>query len=276
MTLHSQDTRSLLIFFALAYFCSWSVWVLIAADFVHPLLTGVGASAPSLVAIFLTYRGGGKLLLRRLVRRALPRRVDTPVYVAAVCIPFVTVGIGLGAYSFVAATPIALEVPFPWFLVPLHLVAGLIFLGPVQEEFGWRGFALPRLLTSLRPVPGSLVLGLLWSLWHLPLFWIDGSFQSHQPFWLFLLSTVALSLPYTLLYLMTGRRLAAPLVFHVSTNTAATVALYEPTVRGNLGPLVATTVITTLVGMGAAMLLSSRHEVQGPGPCEDPSETHPV
>lgn len=258
MTLRSSETWSLLVFFAIAYISSWLIWVPVAVGLVHPLLTGVGALAASLAAILLTYRGSGRQGVKELVRQAFPRRIDVPFYGAALCIPVAIGGLGMGLYSLISAAPFVIDIPFPWFLVPLHLVGGLIFLGPVQEEFGWRGYALPRLLASPGPVSGSLILGLVWGLWHLPLFWIDGSFQNHQPFGLFLLSTVALSLPYTLLYLMTDRRLVSVLVFHASTNTAATVVLYEPTISGNLGPLTATTSVTMLVGLGAAGLLHSR------------------
>jgi len=71
----------------------------------------------------------------------------------------------------------------------------LIFLvgGSLSEEFGWRGFALPALQSRWGWRVASLVLGLIWAVWHLPLFYSAGNLQSHWPFGWFALSVIASS-----------------------------------------------------------------------------------
>jgi uncharacterized protein len=54
---------------------------------------------------------------------------------------------------------------------PLAFVSTFVLGGPLGEEPGWRGFALPRLQAACGPLAGSLLLGVLWASWHLPLFW---------------------------------------------------------------------------------------------------------
>jgi uncharacterized protein len=54
---------------------------------------------------------------------------------------------------------------------PLAFVATFVLGGPLGEEPGWRGFALPRLQAAYGPLAGSVLLGVLWASWHLPLFW---------------------------------------------------------------------------------------------------------
>src|SRR5215471_20883036 len=56
-------------------------------------------------------------------------------------------------------------------LYVVTILSLMIFGSPLGEEPGWRGFALPRLQQRYGPLAGSLVLGPLWALWHLPLFY---------------------------------------------------------------------------------------------------------
>ena len=60
----------------------------------------------------------------------------------------------------------------------LWLLLYLLVTGPLCEELGWRGFALPRLLKRSNPLMGSLILGAIWGLWHLPSFFLGGMVQA--------------------------------------------------------------------------------------------------
>ena len=64
----------------------------------------------------------------------------------------------------------------------------------LTEEAGWRGYALPSLQTRLRPFVASLLLGVLWAGWHVPLFLLQGTPQSRMPLAGFLASAVATTL----------------------------------------------------------------------------------
>jgi membrane protease YdiL (CAAX protease family) len=58
-------------------------------------------------------------------------------------------------------------------MLPFFVV--LVLTDGLGEETGWRGFALPRLLDRTGPLPASLLLGVMWAVWHLPLFWTVGN-----------------------------------------------------------------------------------------------------
>jgi len=55
-------------------------------------------------------------------------------------------------------------------IVGIYYITTLLLGGPLGEEPGWRGFALPRLQRQAGPLWGTLILGMLWGLWHLPLY----------------------------------------------------------------------------------------------------------
>jgi membrane protease YdiL (CAAX protease family) len=109
--------------------------------------------------------------------------------------------------------------------IPAAFVYVLIFLGPLGEEAGWRGFALKRLLTELSPIKAALLLGAVWSVWHLPLFFIDGTTQHKlTDFGLpaalacYLVYTVMISILITLVYVMTDENTLTALLFHAAAN----------------------------------------------------------
>jgi len=58
-------------------------------------------------------------------------------------------------------------------LYPIILIIG----GPLGEEIGWRGYVLPRLLKQKSGLAANGIIFLMWTVWHLPLFWLEGSFQ---------------------------------------------------------------------------------------------------
>lgn len=111
---------------------------------------------------------------------------------------------------------------------PLFILPTLVFwlfFGPVPEEPGWRGYALDGLLARRSAVSASLIVGSVWAVWHLPLFFISGTWQAEtigwgtQRFWLFLLTTVTESVLYTWIYTATGRSTLAAILFHFTGNT---------------------------------------------------------
>ena len=156
----------LVTFFVLAYVLTW--WASIVYAF-YPNPFPVFPYGPFLAAIitlgFTVGKGGIKALLRRIVIW----RVGVRWYAIALFLP---VGLALAAvYLNVllgAPAPTLGELgswPGLFILFPLTLLIG----GPLGEEPGWRGYALPRLQTGRSALAGSLILGALIALWHLPL-----------------------------------------------------------------------------------------------------------
>jgi membrane protease YdiL (CAAX protease family) len=118
---------------------------------------------------------------------------------------------------------------------PFGLVLSAIFatLIPFIEELGWRGYVLDRLQASRSAFMATLILGVVWSLWHLPLFFIADSYQAGLgvgtlEFWLFMIGIVPLSFAFTWVYNNTQRSILAVILFHGMVNfTGELIAITE-------------------------------------------------
>jgi membrane protease YdiL (CAAX protease family) len=116
-----------------------------------------------------------------------------------------------------------------WLPIDYVALAGIIpaiaISTPVQsgEEIGWRGYALPRLGERIGFAWASLLLGLIWGLWHVPLFFVRGGNQFGQSIPLFVLGTVSLSVAITWLYTHTGGSLLLTMLMHSAINQTTEV-----------------------------------------------------
>ena len=90
--------------------------------------------------------------------------------------------------------------------------------GPLFEEPGWRGFALPRLESRFAPLPASLLLGVIWAAWHLPFFLYPG--WSESPVWIYFLSLTAFSVLLTFTANIARFGVIAPILAHAAFNTS--------------------------------------------------------
>jgi hypothetical protein len=143
------------------------------------------------------------------------------------------------------------------------LVVVVVFVlgGPLNEELGWRGFALPALQRQLRPLTASLVLGILWAVWHLPLFWITGASQAGTPPGWILLQIVCLSVLFTWLYNGTDGSLFLALVFHTALNSTGAVLPLLPAATGSTQAIRFTVAVTVIAAVLVAVVPSGlRHQ----------------
>jgi membrane protease YdiL (CAAX protease family) len=108
---------------------------------------------------------------------------------------------------------------------PISLLLSALFatLIPFIEELGWRGYVLDRLQENKNALASSLILNVVWSLWHLPMFFIPDSYQAGLgvgtlEFWLFMLGVVPLGFAFTWIYNNTRRSILAVILFHGMVN----------------------------------------------------------
>ena len=106
--------------------------------------------------------------------------------------------------------------PSIWFFVPY--IVFMIFLGGGQEEFGWRGYALPLLEKQFGIWYANIILGVIWACWHLPLWFITGSNQIHMNFRGFILLLVGYSFIFSWTRKISGNRPFSGLYTHGVAN----------------------------------------------------------
>jgi membrane protease YdiL (CAAX protease family) len=110
----------------------------------------------------------------------------------------------------------------PMAILPMYLltlVVGMI-LGPLWEEPGWRGFALPRLQERFGPLLGTIILGVMWAAWHAPGYpggWLQGSILA------LLVGSIAFSIIMTWVYNNAHGSILLMILLHSASNAAISV-----------------------------------------------------
>ena len=122
-----------------------------------------------------------------------------------------------------------------WFAYLMLMVSALVVtLFTFGEEYGWRGYLLPRLL-PLGEIRASVLLGVIWGVWHLPLLFAGLNYPGVNP-WLAILAftfvTVALSFAYTWFYVASSGSVLVAAVFHASTNQFSDTFWVPPLLSG--------------------------------------------
>jgi len=239
----SRVLKSPWIYFAATYIWTWGLCaVLIFKDMSDaPLLSGVllilGMIGPGVTGILFTHLTRTKEETRDYWKRVIDvRRVSLFWLAIVVALPFalqllagvldrVAGGIGLSwgesASAFITSPGTQL------------LTLLIISLVPLLEEMGWRGYAQDRLQERYNAFGSSLILGVVWSLWHLPGFFIAGTYHAGLgvgtlEFWLFFIGVIGLSVVVSWIYINTRRSILTLVIFHAMLNLSGElIALSE-------------------------------------------------
>jgi len=176
--------HDLLTYFILAFmftYMAWSVTLLIPAqadpntkaEFAK-IFQFLGMWGPALAGILTTAVTRGKPGLKDLFRRLLQWRVSFKWYLLILFLwPLLTI---LADFLYAQITHQSVRFQgIGWSQTINWLDDALFTVFWASEEIGWRGFALPRLLNRWNALVSSLILGTVWGLWHLPLFFMGNT-----------------------------------------------------------------------------------------------------
>jgi uncharacterized protein len=210
-------------FFLLTYTLTWIPW---SAAAYYSYRTGMtaysylffslGGFGPCVSALVLIWRSGSQALNRDFLDRLVdPRKFNLPyltfTLLLAPCVSFVSVLIseyfGRPASQLTLVPPVLAWIP-------------LMFVGPSLEELGWRGYGMDALRSKLGMLSATILFGVLWALWHAPMFLINHTYQHDlwlmSPIYLvnFFVSILPLAVVANWLYYKHNRLILAAILFH--------------------------------------------------------------
>jgi len=180
------------------------------------LARGYGPAAAAVLTAAYVY---GKPGVIELLRRVTRWRVPPALLGLALLGPLIANSLVVLIVSLLGA-----ELGFDVHSVPIPKLVLIFFFfavvdGPIGEEIGWRGFLLPRLLESFSAVKASIIVGVVWWLWHLPLYAATGQFHLTALFLVgYLVNNICFSVLHTWFYLRSGRSAFLAIVFHTAGN----------------------------------------------------------
>jgi membrane protease YdiL (CAAX protease family) len=197
----------------------------------------MGLSGPLVASVGMAYVLGGKSEVWGLLKRTFPARISLGWFVLALALP---PALMLGAAWFCRESLHEHPALFDSSLVGLvPMFIWLLFRsGPVNEEFGWRGFLLPRLLQKANPFAATTVLGVIWTAWHWPLWFLSGVPHQHWPFPLFALMVLAMNFLFTWFFMKTKGSLLIAILLHGSVNAAIKFIPILPPNYSSLDPFI--------------------------------------
>ena len=256
----------LLAFLMLTGVWSWGLWLPRALTSqgitAVPVLPNLGAFGPTIAALVLTYHATGCPGVKRLLRRTVDARFRARWWLAILLLfPSMNAGLLLGSVLLGAPLP-----AMPWRDQPLTLAVGFIVVlvstGPIQEELGWRGYALDRLQaigrrTRWPALLASFTLGGIWAAWHLPLFFFETAAIYRSENVIGFLPAIALvTIIMTWIHNNTGGSLLAAVLTHASFNFShwAFPVLESPVAREVYLIVLAGTTAIVVTGWGPRRL----------------------
>jgi hypothetical protein len=233
------EPRNLAFFFLIAFGWSWLWWGL----FIFGILkmpSGIGTSevdlgsagpliliimlspfGPTIGAFVMTAMAEGRTGVKALWRRFWNHNLSIK-WLLVILMFFPAFQL---IANFVSRTLDGRAYPFltypnqPWMFIPPFIANTLINAG-MSEEFGWRGYALPRLQSRWNALTSSIILGAIWASWHIPLWFVPGDSHNHVFFWGWAGRIILLSTLMTWIFNNTNGSVLAAALFHGMANSA--------------------------------------------------------
>ena len=216
------------LFFVLAYVFTWIFWIpaIFLSEIISPVLMLIGLMAPAIVSTIFIMVSGSDALKKEFKNKIIGfYKVKWLNVVWAVIV-----------FAIVIVCSILLSLPFGQSLAQFSFTEGFSFTGvgiagafititiaSIIEEVGWKGYCEDSIGNYMNWFWESMIFGVLWSLWHLPLIFIQGTYQAGlmvNPLYVinFFVSGIPMGFVITWVYLESDRSILACMIFHFFVN----------------------------------------------------------
>jgi membrane protease YdiL (CAAX protease family) len=268
-------------FIALTFVISWAIWLAMVAGSVSIettvglVLNVIATAGPTIAALILAI-AMGRGELRRLLRGFRPELASPRWAFVAVLLPLAMIAVAIAVSVGAFGAPVPVITAGVLGVLVVEFVRILFQGGPLEEELGWRGFALPRLQVGRSAFSASVLLGLVWGVWHIPLYFVSGTGQEETAaatgavfgIAAFVIWTIGLSILFTWLFNQTQGSLIVVILLHAAVNLGA----FVPAAVGSTGAAsFLYAIVTWIVALVVAARfghehLASRPRVTAPDP----------
>lgn len=256
------------LFFALAYLFTWIFWIpaIFVSEDVGAGLMVIGLIAPAVVSTLFVLFSGSDVLKRDLINKII----------GFYKVKWLNVLLAIIVFAVVVVCSILLSLAFGQSLDQFSFTEDFSFTGvgvgsalititlaSIIEEVGWKGYCEDSIGNYMNWFWESMIFGALWSLWHLPLIFIRGTYQAGlmvNPLYVvnFFVSGIPLGFIITWVYLVSDRSILACMVFHLFVNFMQEKIAMTPETK-----CVETVVVTLAAGLivlaNKDMFFETRH-----------------
>lgn len=256
------------LFFALAYLFTWIFWIpaIFTPESISPLLMLIGLMAPAIVSTVFIMMSGSDALKRDFKNRIF----------GFYKVKWMNVVWAIIAFAIVIACSILLSLPFGQSINQFSLTENFSFTGvgiagafltitvaSIIEEVGWKGYCEDSIGNYMNWFWESMIFGVLWSLWHLPLIFIPGTYQAGlmaDPLFVvnFFVSGIPMGFVITWVYLESDRSILACMIFHFFVNFMQEKIALTPETKC-LETIVITVLTVIIIMAKKDMFFETRH-----------------
>ena len=221
-------------FYATCFAVTWIFWILAAVvsksgndNGISSLLMLFGLTAPAVTAVITVLASGSKALKADLKRKLIGFYRIKPLSILMAVVGFMVIIVLSILLSLLAGQSLEQFAFTEDFSFSISGTSALltILLAAIIEEVGWRGYGEDSVASYFSWFTESVIFGFVWALWHLPLFWIEGTYhyglkELGVGYMLnFLISVNPLGFLTTWVYVKNNRSMLACIIFHLFINT---------------------------------------------------------